>query len=44
VEMLKKWCNFFRKVKKKFQKIIKNTKKILKIPFFLKIRLVICFV
>jgi len=44
VEAIKELCNFFRKVKKKIQKIIKNTKKILKIPIFLKIRLVICFV
>jgi len=44
VETLKKLGNFFRKSKKKIQKIIKNTEKILKITIFLKIRLVICLV
>ena len=34
--MLKKWCNFFRKVKKKIQKIIKNHKKNIKNSNFFK--------
>ena len=42
--MIKERCNFFRKLIYFFQKIIKNTKQILKIPFFLKMRLVICLV
>ena len=44
VEASKFWCNFFRILVLFFQKIGKNTKKIVKIPKKLKMNLVLCIV